>query len=138
MLILVICFVLSILFTILAVIFSDEYDFRECMSYVCGLLAIIGWIVFIIIIIAAIFANVGAEGEIAANTQLYNSLVYQLEHNLYDNDNDIGKQELYEKVTKWNTDLARGKVMQHDLWVGIFYPNIYDKFSFIELPKTTG
>lgn len=54
---------------------------------------------------------------------------------MYDNDNDIGKLELYEKVTEWNTDLARGKVLQHDPWIGVFYPNIYDNVDFIELPR---
>lgn len=138
MLAIIICFILSVGFTALAVAFIDEIDFREYFSYVFGLLAIIGWIVFLIMCVIAIVANVGAKGNIAANEQLYTSLVYQLEHDLYDNDNDIGKRELYEKVTKWNSDLACGKAMQHDLWVGIFYPDIYDNFEFIELPEITG
>lgn len=75
------------------------------------------------------------KGDIAASQQLYDSLVYQLENNLYDNDNDIGKRELYDKVTEWNTDLARGQAMQHDFWFGIFYADIYDGFEFIELPQ---
>lgn len=97
------------------------------------IIAVIGWIVFIIMAIAALCNNIGANGNIAANKQLYNSLVYQLENNLYDNDNDIGKKELYNQITKWNTDLARGKEMQRNFWIGIFYPNIYDNFEFIEL-----
>lgn len=58
-----------------------------------------------------------------------------MENDVYENDNDIGKLELYEKVTKWNSDLARNKVLQYDPWIGVFYPNIYDNFDFIELPK---
>ena len=40
----------------------------------------------------------------AKKQQRYNSLVYQLENNLYDNDNDLGKKELYNEVREWNED----------------------------------
>ena len=135
MLVIVITLVLSVLLTILAIMFMDECDFRECLGILCAAVAILGYIAFGIMVIFAIAANVGVKGDIAANQQLYDSLVYQLENDMYDNDNDIGKLELYEKVTKWNTDLARGKVLQHDPWIGVFYPNVYDNFDFIELPK---
>lgn len=134
MLVILICFIAAIFFTVIAVIFSDEFDVRECIAYVAALFAVLCWIAFIIMVVIAIVVNVGAEGDIAANQQLYDSLVYQLENDLYDNDNDVGKRELYEKVTEWNTDLARGQTMQHDEWVGVFYPNIYDGFDFIQLP----
>lgn len=136
MLVIIITLVLSILLTILAIMFMDEYDFRESLGILCAAVATLGYIVFGIMVIFAIATNVGTKGDIAANQQLYDSLVYQLENGMYDNDNDIGKLELYEKVTEWNTDLARGKVLQHDLWIGVFYPNIYDNFDFIELPKS--
>lgn len=92
------------------------------------------WIAVVIMVLFAIAVNVSVDGEIAAKQQIHDSLVYQLEHNLYDNDNDIGKQELYEKITDWNADLARGKTLQDNFWIGIFYPNIYDRLEFIELP----
>lgn len=134
--ILITILVLSILLTVLAFMFSMEIDFRECLSYICGILAVIGWVVSIIMGSVALINNIGTKGDIAANIQLHDSLIYQLEHNLYENDNDIGKQELYEKITKWNTDLARGKALQRDFWIGVFYPNIYDDFEFIKLPES--
>lgn len=134
--ILIIVLVLSILFTILTIMFYDKFDVRECLSYICVIWAIIGWIIFIIMGSVVIINNMGAKGVAAGRVQLHDSLVYQLENNLYDNDNDIGKQELYEKITEWNTDVARGKALQHDLWIGIFYPNIYDDFEFIKLPES--
>lgn len=134
--ILIIVLVLSILFTILTIMFYDKFDIRECLSYICVIWAIIGWTIFIIMGSVAIINNMGGKGVAAGRAQLHDSLVYQLENNLYDNDNDIGKQELYEKITEWNTDVARGKALQHDLWIGIFYPNIYDDFEFIKLPES--
>lgn len=133
--ILLVGFIAAIAFTVIAVIFMGNYGTKECIGAVSLVVALNCWIAIGVMGVIAIITNVGAKGDIAANQQLYSSLVYQLEHVLYDNDNDIGKLELYEKVTKWNTDLARGKEMQNDIWFGVFYPNIYDQFEFIELPK---
>lgn len=134
--ILLLCAVVAIALTVIAVIFWNECDIRECLSVVSAVLAFFVWVAVIIMGIVAIISNTGVKGKIAANEQLYTSLVYQLENNLYDNDNDIGKFELYAKVTNWNIDLARGQVMQHDFWFGIFYPDVYDNFEFIKLPDT--
>lgn len=74
-----------------------------------------------------------AEAKIAKNHKRYESLVYQLENNLYDNDNDLGKKELYNEIQKWNEDLAYYQNIQDSFWLGIFYPNVFDQFEFIEL-----
>ena len=52
---------------------------------------------------------------------------------IYDNDNDLGKRDLMEDIQKWTEDLAYNRKAQDDFWVGIFYPNVYDQFEFIEL-----
>ena len=80
-----------------------------------------------------IYKNMLIKGDVEAYKQRYASLVYQLENNLYDNNNDLGKKELYNQIQRWNEDLAKYKTLQNDFWVGAFYPNIYDQFEFIEL-----
>lgn len=131
--ILLLCAMAAIGFAVIALLFSDECGIKGWLALFSLMLDIIAWLVVITMGIVAIGINIGIDGEIAANQQVYDSLIYQLEHNLYDNDNDVGKQELYEKITEWNADLARGKTLQDDFWIGIFYPNIYDQFEFIEL-----
>ena len=126
----VIIFAFAVLFLVLSVKLEMEFD---TLSFVSGML---GWIlvgILAIIGFIAICKNIGIEGKIASCQQRYESLTYQLENNLYDNDNDLGKKELYDQIQAWNEDLAEGKAMQHDVWVGAFYPNIYDEFDFIEL-----
>lgn len=85
--------------------------------------------------IMAIGVQITEPALYESNKQLYNSLTYQLEHNIYDNSNDIGKSELYEKITNWNTDLATGRVMQDNIWIGAFWPDYYDEFDFIKFPE---
>lgn len=75
----------------------------------------------------------GVEGTIAANQQRYESLVYQYENNIYDNDNDLGKKELMKEIQDWNEDLARAQANQDDFWIGVYYADIYGQFKFIEL-----
>ena len=89
----------------------------------------------LIMSICVISAHTSIEAKIASNQQIYDSLVYQLENDLYDNDNDLGKKELYNQIQEWNTDLAYRQHIQDNLWCGIFYPNIYDQFKYIELPN---
>ena len=64
--------------------------------------------------------------------QRYESLTYQLENDLYDNDNDLGKKELYNEIRIWNEEIAYCKAKQHNIWTGLFYANIYDDIKFIE------
>lgn len=100
----------------------------------------IGWFVVIIATIAIVISGivmicsyVDADAKIAENNKRYESLVYQLENNLYDNDNDLGKKELYNEIREWNEDLAYYQNIQDNFWIGIFYPNVFNQFEFIEL-----
>lgn len=91
------------------------------------------FVVAAIMLIVLISNNVGSDAKIAEYQARYDSLVYQYENDIYDNDNDLGKRDLMEDIEAWNTDLAYHKQIQRNFWVGIFYPNIYDYFDFIEL-----
>lgn len=129
MLLIVFSFVLSFIFFAVSKLF-DEYDWKNLVLSILGCFFAA---VFVVLAIIAIVTNIFAKGKIESNKQRYNSLVYQLENDIYENDNDLGKKELYDQIQDWNEDLARGKALQHDIWVGAFYSDIYDEFNFIEL-----
>ena len=107
----------------------------------CGLgIEITGFILTILFTIAVLTSVcVMVQNSVVANANIekykarYESLVYQHENDLYDNDNDVGKRELMADIEWWNSDLSYRKVIQRDFWIGIFIPNIYDQFEFIEL-----
>lgn len=75
-----------------------------------------------------------ADAKVAENKQIYESLTYQYENNVFDDDDDVvGKKELYNQIQDWNQDLAYYQNVQDNFWIGIYYPNVFDQFEFIEL-----
>ena len=107
----------------------DDLVFVRATAIIIGT---IGVVISVIILICS-YANV--DGKIAANQARYDMLVYQYENDIYDNDIDLGKRALLKDIQDWNEDLARYQGAQDDFWIGIYYPNVFDQFEFIELDK---
>ena len=100
------------------------------------------WIILILTIVCIIWGiktadswNISADGTVAKDTARYEMLVYQYENDIYDNDNDLGKRDLMMDIQDWNEDLAYYKKMQHNFWIGIYIPDVFDEFEYIELKK---
>lgn len=106
---------------------SDDYIAMSACIFSIGLLSTIVSVVFLCV------NYIGIDGDVERNQVRYDSLMYQYENCLYDNDNDVGKKELMSEIQSWNEDLAWYKTMQRDPWIGIYIPNVYDQFDFIEL-----
>ena len=96
------------------------------------LLTIAGTIASIICVLCLVYSYAVLDGYIAENKARYESLTYQYENDLYDNANDLGKKELMNEIREWNEDLAWYKANQNDFWIGIYVPDIFDQFDFIE------
>lgn len=106
---------------------NDECNFVAMLFCTSGVIAAILSLIFLA------SAYIGTDGYIAENKMRYDSLVYQYENDIYENDNDVGKYELITAIQDWNEDLARYRENQDDFWIGIYIPDIYDQFEFIEL-----
>ena len=117
--------------SILAIICTDEMSGGHLLATIAFALTLIA---LLISTIGLADTYIGADASVAKWETQYESLTYQLENNLYDNDNDIGKKELMDEIREWNEDLAYCKKIQRNFWVGIYYPNVYDNLEFIPLP----
>lgn len=127
--------VITVALGVIAFVWCDEYGIREIIAILSLIFDAVTGIITGIMIVVAIVTNIGIEGKLESDKQLYNALVYQLENNLYENDNDIGKKELYCEIVSWNQYVAKGKRLQYDMWIGIFTPNIFDDLQLIEFPE---
>ena len=125
---------ISITITIISVLvsinkFSDFWDVTGSISIV---LSVLFFIISAVLGVIAISASVGSESYLASMQEKRNALVYQLENDLYDNDNDLGKKELYSEIIEYNCDVAKGKIMQDNIWVYNLYSDVYDDLELIE------
>ena len=109
------------------VLFTFDWENLGITISVIGIFGIIASIVVLAI------NYIGIDGYIARMNTRYETLVYQYENDIYDNDNDLGKRELMVDIQNWNEDLSSRRENQHDFWIGIYIPNIYDQFEYIEL-----
>lgn len=110
--------------------YSNFLDVASCVT------TVLGGVVALIMGLCIIFIHLGLEGQIAQLEVRRETLVYQLETNMYENDNDIGKRELMKDIQEYNETIARNRANQNDFWYGIFIPNIYDQFELIDLEVT--
>lgn len=117
--------------SVLAIIYTDEMSGWHLLATIAVVLTLIALLISTIGL-ASVYIN--ADASVAKWETQYELLTYQLENNLYDNDNDIGKKELMDEIREWNGNLAYCKEIQRNFWVGIYYPNVYDNFEFIPLP----
>ena len=125
----VICFVIFI-------ISSNKYDGAwDAISLISLVFSITTFVLSIGLGGISIIARAGADAYLASMQEKRSALVYQLENDIYDNDNDLGKKELYSEITEYNCDVAEGKIKQNNIWVYNIYPNVYDELELIEFPE---
>lgn len=111
----------------------DKYSYSDAGPIVCIALSVITLFTVIIFSIFFISVQCDEQAAYAKNVATYESLVYQAENNIYDNDNDIGKEALMNEITNWNANLAYNREMMDNFWVGFLYYNFWDQLQPISL-----
>ena len=100
-----------------------------------GAITIITSFILVIMLLISVISYSTMEAEIATLQARYDSLTYQLENDVYNDNGDdvIGKSDLYAAIQEWNEDYAWGIKMQNNPWTGIFIPDKWDYLKPIEL-----
>ena len=115
--------------------FSNFCVFWDTIASISIVLIVLFFVVSAVLGVIAISASVGSESYLASMQEKRIALVYQLENDLYDNDNDLGKKELYSEIIEYNCDVAKGKIMQDNIWVYNLYADVYDDLELIEFDE---
>jgi hypothetical protein len=122
-------FWLFLILTVIGVITYMIYD--SDASALALIIGVVGTIISIVIFAAN---YLGLEGTIAEYKEHYNTIMFEVENKLYDDDvTTVSQRELVKEIQHWNCDLAKKKAIQHNLWIGIYILDIYDDFEFIPL-----
>ena len=126
----------TVICLVIFIISSNKYDgawdFMNCISLV---FLIAFSLVSVCLGAASVVARAGADAYLASMQEKRSALVYQLENDIYDNDNDLGKKELYSEITEYNCDVAKGKTMRDNIWLYNLYADVYDNLELIEFPE---
>lgn len=130
---LLVVFILAFVIGLIGAYVSDEKPSVNYIGFPSVIFAAIAFLALLVSGITIVCNQVSKSSEIAAMQVKYDSLVYQYENGIYDDGNGVSKRELIVDIEKWNMDIARNKKDQHDFWIGVFIPDIYDQFEFIEL-----
>lgn len=116
---------------VVAVICNQSYD-TECIGFISMFVAVLMIIAILISGFIMIDEYGNADAKIAENKEICKSLTYQLKNNLYDNDNDLGKKELYTEIQEYNKNVVYKQNIQDNFWFGIYFPNVYDQLKTID------
>ena len=133
-------FWISVAVCISGIVLMILSDFEWNLSdwWTVGLVAaIVSGLVIVCSLFVIIFNYIGIEADVEANKVRYESLVYQYENSLFDRNGNYGEKTMMQEIQSWNEDLAWHKAMQRDLWIGIYIPNVFDDFQFIQLDHKT-
>ena len=126
----------TVICLVIFIISSNKYDGTwDAICVISLVFSIIAFASSTVLGGISIIARVGADAYLASMQEKRSALVYQLENDIYDNDNDLGKKELYSEITEYNCDVAEGKIKQDNIWVYNLYCNVYDELELIEFPE---
>lgn len=124
------CLVLGVVILAVTINYCTAWD--DFWENVGAALFAVGLVSTIISLILFCFEYLTKDAWVAGLIEEQKAIVYQLENDVYDNDNDIGKRELMNEVRDWNKKIAKYKANQNNFWVGIYYADVYDQFEMIE------
>lgn len=119
---------------IAGIVIHEVRGWEDCFGEV---LAVVFGIVVGISLICMICDYSTQDATIAANKQRYGGITYEISSGIYANDYNISTANVIDKARKWNEDLASNKLMQRNFWIGIYIPNIYDNFQYIDYNSIT-
>ena len=126
--------ILTVIASIISYIALNKYD-AEGLGIASATIAVFAGLALVLCSIVSICIYSSADATAAEYNAERQSLIYQLENNLYDNNNDLGKKDLYDQITEYNKDVVSGRELHNKFLTACFYPDIYDDLELIEFDE---
>lgn len=113
-----------IVLTVLSVIMDWEY---------VGALSVVFGVMTLIVMLTIMGCNcIGSSATRIKMMETQRALKYKLESGSCRDELGLLNKEVIDEIQIWNEEISRKKVLQRDIWVGVFVPNIYDEFELID------
>lgn len=123
--------ILTVVASIISYIALNKYD-ADILGVASVTITVFAGLALVLCSIVSIFIYSSADSTTAEYNAERQSLIYQLENDLYNNDNDLGKKDLYDQITEYNKDVVSGRELHDNFLTACFYPDIYDDLELIE------
>lgn len=125
-----ICLLIGSILTLFLI--RDDYKY-ELVEYIAAIIFAASVLLIIIFSVIILINRADTKAELASMQAKYEALVYKadiLDKGLSD-EFGLNKIDVVNEIQEWNETLASNKSHQHNLWIGVFYPKIYDRFEYI-------
>lgn len=116
--------------------FKRFMDYNDEIFYIGGELAMFIFGMFTLPMLIIICLNaIEAPTKALVYQEQYKALTYKVESGACRDDFGLLSKEVIDEIQEWNTDLIYKKQMSNNIFVGIFYPNVYDGLDTIDYEK---
>ena len=119
-------FIIALGFAI--VYYKQSYDIEFFSTVGSGVFGF--FLIIEICIIAA--SHFGTQACVEKNKETFKAITYKIENGIYNDDFGLLTPEGMNEIQEWNEDVAYYQNIQNDFWLGIFVPDIYDQFEYID------
>lgn len=134
--------ILSIIVLIMSCV--SYYNANPRKSLAGRIVAYIDTVVFAVLLVIVLISsyiiftqNSDANATAEIYKERYEALLYKVESKSYRDHFGLLDKEVIKEIQEWNEDIAYHKEIQHDFWLGIYYPDIYDQFETIDYESYT-
>lgn len=106
---------------------DDDFVFSGMITLVTSIIivALMGFV--------SIGINSESEATLAKEQQRYEALMYKINSSDCRDEFGLLNKSICDEIQMWNEKISYNKIMQKNILVGAFYPNIYDELQLIEL-----
>ncbi len=107
------------------------------VGLLCLITSVLDGIAIIIMTICLCITYSTADANIVRNEEIYKAITYKVESEACRDEFGLLSKKVIDEVQEWNKDVLYYQNVQDDFWVGIFYPDVFDRFETIDYTKYT-